>query len=603
MPQALAQLPNVYESVIRRVAKDSVDQLITTMRLPGETRVLMPGSAEAVPIQRGSFSDPRISSLNYPTDGRLLISFTEEVDEQTTLAQHYGPNEQLALFEDPVRSVRIYPMYRQVTMNLNMTYQAPSQAIAQRWLDEMRARASQMRAELVQKLHYHYAIPDGIMLLLYEVWQKIEASTAPLNVPFAEYLNTYLGRPTTTLDTISDSYPVRAVTESQDEVIGWFDFTGSPQAPEKSGDESGSFTATVNYSFIYQRPTHCLVRWPLVIHNLPIAKKFQGSEPYETFRQRDRRVSFLKGNLESFLKHLGPAGIPYVIHPETDDQLPITPDKTVLTFFSGLLAVSPEHPRRLFDISKVGAHTFVPYALEYCYQQRHTLFEKNRSPLVFRLYCNGELVSNNPLSFAEGTLQLQTERPLDITKMYHVQFGIVKNWRYLHDDTVQCLRRYPALTYLLLRALGIILGGAGCYEDLPLLGENVPRPPSTQCPGQGSLIGPPDQGGTWPWPWLPEKWATTPYPGYDPAFHKGKWPAGSRPTTACDAPSWPGGPHTPDEEGGGGSRGDGGGVIRNDDIKDAVEDTDGHQGGEIYRDDWSANTVMYAQLFAYQGAR
>lgn len=611
MPTANIQVPDVYESIIRRVAIDSVTQLANTMRLPPDTKILLPGNADSVPMNGGTFGKINSTGIDYPTTGRLLVTVNEESNDENVLSQHVGPNEQLPIFEDYERCISIYPIYRNVQNVMTLEYTAPNINIAQRWLDEMRTRVSQLRAELYQTLEYHYAIPNTILLLLHEVWSKIETSTTPENVSFKEYLDVHLCRPTTTIDTLTDTYPERVIKERQLEVLGWFDFTASPPKPEKDGN-TGAYVCSVSYSFYYDRPHGFFTRWPLIVHNQAIDSAFHPKEAYSTFRQEDRRVSFLKGNLESFLRGIN-EGIPFIVHPDIDDFVPMEHVIDSKVFFSGLLVINPDDPTRLVDLSKLGSHTFTPYFLEYFYQQRHTLFNSRTSPFTFRLFENQKEVIDSELRLRDGSLVIETNKPLNLKRMYHIQIGIRKNWRGLTDTTRQCLRRYPVVTYTLLKALGIVLGNP-CYRDVRLLGLGSERIPSPQCPGQGRLLAAPDKGGIWPWPWLSDEWRDRPWPGYVDKFDGSTWPGGSTaPRGDCDPPNWPGSgfedednddptspPTTPDIPG---EHGDGSGTLPGKDLDDAIEETDLNQGNETNRTSTNANLVMYSQIIALNGAR
>lgn len=592
MPQVLLALPDVYESVIRRCAIDSVNQLARTMRLPPDTHILLPGTAEAMPMNQGDYflanNDPGIL---YPSDGRLMVSVTEEIDESTTLSQHVGTQENLPLFSDPIRQLIFFPIYRQVTMNLNIEYVAPNQTSARRWLDEMRSRIVQLRAELYQTLEYHYAIPDAAMVLIHEVWQKIEASSQPTGLTFKDYLDHYLARPTKTGETLAGTHPRRLIVEKQMEVLGWFDFTSTPQTPEKASQDDGSYTSSFTFSLVYDRPTQLLCRYPLVIHNTPIKSEFIPKEPYYTFRQYDRRVSFLKGSLESFLNDIQQKHIPYLVYPEVDDWSPDTLGSPELIFFSGLLVLDKDQPRRLVDLAELGPHTFTPYFLEYFYQQQHTLFNTDTSPFVFKLY-EGQTYRNDvTFSFQAGSLVLQTDRDLDMTRMYHIQLGLARDWGRLSGDTVQCLRRYPVVTYTLFRILGVNLGNAAVYNDLRLLASSSPRIPSTACPGQGSITTPPGAGGVWPWPWLGDDYANDPWPGYDFDYTDTKWPGGQA-AGDSDIPYWSKDPMLP---------GNGSGVIRDSDMQDAIDKTEGNPYGGLPQGSTSPLTTLYLNVLTFKG--
>lgn len=605
MPQVLIALPDVYESVIRRCAIDSVNQLAQTMRLPPNTHILLPGAAEALPMDGGNVFTPCESpGIRYPQDGRLVVNFTEEVDESTTLSQHVGTDENLPLFSDPTRQLIMYPVYRSVTMTLNIEYTAPSQIVVQRWVDEMRARIVQLRAELYQSFEYHYAIPDSLMVLIHHVWEKIEASAQPLGLTFPEYLEGHLGRPTKTGETLAGTHPKRLVVERQHEVIGWFDFTSTPTTPQASSQGDGSFTASFSYSFIYDRPTQVLCRYPLVVHNQAIGSDYIPKSSLTTFRQVDRRVSFIKGNLESFISAIATQHIPYLVYPDMDDWSPSTLGSHDLIFFSGLLMVDQHDPRRLVDLAALGPHTFTPYFLEYFYQQRHTLFVPRKSPFVFTLYENQSARTDVTLSFRDGSLVIETDIPLDLRGVYHLQIGLVRDWGTLYSDTIQCLRRYPVVTYTLLAILRVQLGKVP-YRKLRLLGLGAKRRPSDDCPGQGSIINPPSDGGTWPWPWLDdEDYVNDPWPGYDDNYDDHTWPGGKGPDYGdgytwppapddyIDVPSWG---HDPD------APGNGSGVIRDDDIQDAVKETEKLPYAGLPEGAIGPLVIMYLYLMTFNG--
>lgn len=618
MPHALIALEDVYESVIRRISIDSISQLAQIMRLPPETAIRLPGNAESVPMNNGMFKPCDDPGINYPTGGRLVVNFTEETSEDHTLVTHPNRSEHLPVFWDEHRDIIVRPVYRTVIHNLNLEYIAPNQNLAQRWLDEMRSRISMQRAELYQTLEYHFAIPSPVLHLLHHLHTTKEASPTPDGDDFKTYLDKYLFRPTTTAETLIGTAPTRVIQEKQFEVIGWFDFSDSPVVPEKDGNESGAYRASFSYRFQYDRPMQMYCRWPMVVHNKAIAPQYRPQEPYETFRQAHRRVTFTKGSFESLMDNMRAHGIPYLIHPDVDDWTPDTPPKGVLTFFSGLLVLNPNHPRRLVDLFNLGPYTFMPYFLEYFYQQRHTLFGPSSSPFEFRLYQSGHHKTDVSFSFEAGSLRLHANEDLDPTYQYHIQISIRRNWRLLSPDTIQCLRRYPMVTYLTLLALGVKLGN-GTYPELSVLGAGTPRTVSEQCPGEGSLLGPPEAGGTWPWPWLGDEWTNTPWPGYgwnDPdsdrnpwdwpggnnnGFNPGypTWPGSTFPPGLGDPTTWPPGPGPggswpPGTWPGGGSVG----IIRDKDMQEAIDKTDRLQDKPVDRTLVGPLSVLYSEIIA-----
>lgn len=524
MPNALIPLPDVYESVTRRVAIHAVSQLVRLMQLPANTKVYLPGMAEAVPMNNGTFGNCYSANLMYPSESALIVRFNEEVDESHTLTTPVNNQEHRPVFLDEARDIQIRPVYRFVSLALTIEYNATNQVVAQRWLDEMRSRISMGRAELYLELDYHYGIPDGVMYLLQHLHSTMESSSTPSGLSFEEYLKTHLQVPTTIATTLAGTEPQWVVPEHQKEVLGWFDFTTTPQTPEAG--EYGNHRATITYTFQYNRPTQWYCRYPLMVHNKPVARQFRPQTPYETYRKHTRRVSTTKGSFDALVQFLEAHGVPYVQVPETDDWTPAFIPKGRLTFFSGLIQLSPTNRRTLLDLSNLGEFQFNPYFLEYFYHQGERLFSKSESIFEFRLYENRTYRSDVKLRFKPQSVTIETDRDLDLTKYYHVQISLIRNWYEVASHTLEALRRYPTVLYRCLQALGVCLDNRA-YDQLNLLGYGYPRPPNPQDPGEGQIVGDPSLGGVWPWPWLSPEWGDTPWSGegWQSPYHTGVVPA------------------------------------------------------------------------------
>lgn len=495
MPHALLTLPDVYESVTRRVAIDVTAQLAKLMRLPGDTLVYLPGNAGTVPMNGGTFGECCVPDLKYPADARLVVRYEEEVDDNTTLTSQVNTKENPPLFNDPIRGVVMRPVFRYVTLTVTLEYTAPSIVIAQRWLDEMRSRVSMGRAELYQDLQYHYAIPKPAIAVLKAVHDTMEASAFPTGLTFEQWVTQYLTHPVTVVSTLTGTDRTLAVPEHQYEVLGWFDFTASPPTPSKDSEGNGTYVSTINYQLRYNRPMQVYVRYPFVVHQRPIPKAFRPQQPYESYRVFNRKVSVTRGSLGVGLDLMLAKRLPYIHYPDTDDWTTRQVPRDRLTFFTGLVVLAPDDLRTLLDLNDLGSMRFHPYFLEYFYHQQDRLLTPMKSIFEFRLYENDELVADVGLEMVPGTVTFRAKKDLDPTKTYRVQISYVRDWFLLDRDVIACLRRYPHVAYLSLRALGVKLAGAEELSDLSLFAAGSPRTPSDDCPGEGVHLG--------QFPWLP----------------------------------------------------------------------------------------------------
>lgn len=506
MPNVLIPLPDVYESVSRRVMVSVLQQLAQTMRLPGETQILLPGSSEALPMNGGSFGDCGGHPLRYPTDSRLMVRFNEEADEAYVYTNTIRKNEWLPIWADPDRGISIRPVYRYMTVTATLEHTSNNKTTAQRWLDDMRIRVSTLRAELYQTLQYHYAFPTPCLELLKHIHATIEASEAPLGLTLDEYIDQHMIYDHTIATTLVNTHGKRVIPEKQVDVLGWFDFTVTPPEPERDSEGGGSYTASFSYIFHYNRPTHVHCKYPMLIHNRPVDERFRAKLPLYLVPQPIVRTSATKGAFEQQLSLLHHNTIPYIHWPLQDDWVPKLRPSTRLTFFSGLLRIRSSNQRSVINLASLGEVQFTPYFLEYFYHQGDKLFDHLQSFFEFNLYEN-ELERNDiTLRFEPGTLKVVADRDLDLTKYYHIQIGLRRNWHSVSNEALETLRHYPTVAYWLLKALGVTLDGKA-YRDLDLLARNQPR----REPGEGSLVGDPETGGTWPWPWLEGEWETIPW--------------------------------------------------------------------------------------------
>lgn len=490
MPNALIPLPDVYESVTRRVAVDVTSQLARLMQLPPETSVYLPGNAEVTPMNGGTFGNCCDRSVKMSAAEKLVVTYTEEADESYTLTTPVNNREIPPIFEDRDHGIVMRPVYRYVTMMVSLTYTAPNITIAQRWIDDMRNRISMGRAELYQTLQYHYAVPKPCLALFKALYETQESSEFPTGETYEDWLAARFKQPTKTIATLINTDRTLAIPEKQFEVLGWFDFTTTPPQPDRSSERDGSYSTTITYQLRYNRPTEVYVKYPFLMHQRPIPRLFRAKEPYETFRAKTRKVSTTKGSFDLMMQLMQVNVLPYVHYPNTDDFVADYIPKGRLTFFTGLMALKSTDLRSVCDLANLGEFRFNPYFLEYFYQQGNRVFKQFAALFEFRVYENETYRADVQLEFRPGTVRVQATEDLDPTKVYHVQISLVSNWMTIEREVFTCLRRYPHVTYYTLKALGVSLGRAERYADLQLIGYGAPRPWSELCKGEGVTIGP-----------------------------------------------------------------------------------------------------------------
>lgn len=484
MSMKIIPLPDIYETIIRSVAVSTIKQMAEVMHLPKATKVYLPGHADSVPMNDGLFDNCcENNGVYYDAAERITVTYEEIAEENFTLSTAVYNDENYPLFVNDDQEVYIRPIRRFVDFRIDVEYQAPSIVIAQRWLDEQRIRYSAGAAELTMALEYHYNVSDAVIGLLKGLYDTIQKSCWPTQATFEEWLKAYWVQATTDMVTQAGTKPVLTVKERQVDVIGYFDFTTSPNTPQKASDNTGAYQVGFSFLCRYDRPTHLRVNYPLLMNQKVIPKVFRESPIYQNYQQADRKTTALRGTLDHSFILKRPSSQPFVQYPIYDMWVTQDIPKHRLTFFSGLLMLDSCDMFKLLNLESLGSHALNPYWLEFIKTLGTRAFDKD-GLFEFRLY-QGEDWLKVPLYLEPDTLQLRTTAELNPLKCYHVQLSIKTNLYAVSENTWQLMRRYPTVVWLVCRLLNISYGFKP-KSELPLLGVNGPR---VECPiatGEGT---------------------------------------------------------------------------------------------------------------------
>lgn len=485
MPHALMVLPDVYDSVIRKVAVGVTEQLSRIIDIPKSAHVMLPGRTDKLPIDGGAFGACCTVNQIYDSEERVVIKYTEIADEGFALSTAVATFRNFPVWEDPIRDIQICPVRRIMDFRVDIEYKAPGVVMAQRWLDEARVKVSQGREALALYLEYYYMLPIPLQLLLRGMYDTIQCSDWPIDDTYQEWLGKYFLQSNTRVATLSMTHQQPAIRERQTGVIGWFDFVGSPDTPEKDGDNTGTYTARVTYTMRFEQPTHLYIRYPLICHQNPVPDCFWPKRQPPTYRQEDRKAGFLQGRLTNLFIEPRPNHIPYIQQPYVDDWTTNMKPYDAFTFATILVAIDKEDRRTLLDIADLGDWNFTGWFLEYfstlgtkCIQRPGGLFN-------FRLYRNNEWIDCQ-LEMEVGTTVIKAPWDLDPKSYYHVEISIDRNWWAVHDDQWKCLARYPTVFWNMCKLFGLPPGNRP-IEEMDLLGRGMEgRLPEPGCPGEGT---------------------------------------------------------------------------------------------------------------------
>lgn len=485
MPHALMVLPDTYASVIRRVAVDLTEQLTRIIQIPAHTEVYLPGNSEKVPLDGGNFGECCSTAIKYDPEARMTIRYQDIADDNFSLTTAVNTFKNMPIWEDSVRDIQVCPVRRMVDFRIDIEYKAEGIVTAKRWLDEQRTRVSRGGAELTLKLDYYYMLPRPLQALLRGMYDTIQCSDWPIDDTFDEYLDKNFWQSNTHVATLTLQHEQPAIRERQLDVVGWFDFTGTPDTPQANSDKSGSYDVSVTFTLRFEQPTHIYVRYPLVCHQNTIPKCFWPKEQPAKYQQQDRKTGYLRGPLENRFTRVTPRHVPYIQYPKVNDWDTDSKPYDAFTFYTGLVTIEKTDRRTLLDLRDIGDWEFTGHFLEYFSSLGTRAVKRPGGLFNFRLYKNNEWMDLQ-LELEPGTTLLKAPFDLDPTKYYHIQISIDRNWWAVHDDTWNCLKRYPTVFWTMCNLFNVSVGRRP-IDEMQLLGVKLKeRLPMEGCPGEGT---------------------------------------------------------------------------------------------------------------------
>ncbi len=430
MPRVYTEIPEIIESVVRPVHLDIIRHLMKIMHLPRDTRLLYPGASEEATMPGSLLADYQPSNL-FPSDARVSIEATEEYTEDNAWSRPVMQKDTLPFFHDEVLGVRMAPVYVPVEVTFDVIYRAPNRVLAERFRDEMRTRSAMLRNELLHEVTYHYALPHVFVELLKEV-HKLRENVAPYNEDLLTWVGNNISQRATTLTTLIGTEPTLVTPESQTHVQGWFDFSFSPEKPEKEG-EAGAYVVRFQYKTHYDKITAIQADYPLVVHNQLISEYFRetpnvnGEQVDPNLRRRRPSVSrYAMDHFVDCYSNYCQRWLDGISIPVFDEWKPRHIANDTSTLMAIMLSVDLNDPTALVDLKALGEWVIDPEVQDFMRTEGRSMFEYLNSVIHITLYEN-DLPMRAATLTIDNNLVLRSSVALNPRKTYHLRVALLNN--------------------------------------------------------------------------------------------------------------------------------------------------------------------------------
>jgi hypothetical protein len=432
-----------------------IRQIAAITGTPDDTFIEFGGINEGIPTWKSLLGQEAAPTGRFGSFNKIQVTSEERIDEDYYLSTAYlNPSDAKTVWRDSAIGITLRPIYEKVKTTLSFRYRTIDYATARNWVTGMKRRILMNWLDQSLQSKYKIAIALTLMQFLHE-FHRMSQQVEPSGEEFMPWVDKRFLQAHTVLTMLDGRYPQVVLNETQLDVVGWFTFGELPK-PQKSQQET-AFEVEFTYEFQYERPTEMALKYPLMIHNQLVNRKYRPDyvvyDPVNLHGYATRSVSAyteLLRNIGQF-DRFARAGR---ILPFYDDWWPpveqIVPSTTNVV--QQLIGIDPADPTLIIDFRNPGTFTLSDTLRAYMEHTREDLTVRTRSAVHLSLYENDRLYEPSEL-FVDDNLCLRSRTPLDLKKLYHMRLTLFNDLFYLTREAELIIRDNPDYVTMILVGL------------------------------------------------------------------------------------------------------------------------------------------------------
>lgn len=444
MPKLLLEIPETVESISRPVVHTVIDDLLKWLRIKDRPAIVYLGGSSQPPTERG-FGSENAKYNVFNSEARIFIEVTEDYPEYLVGTQAQQRVNEFVEFYDKDLGVSIKPMYQPIQVSVDFKIRtsdkASAQQIQQSW-KRLMTGAMQLYHHTVS---YHYPLPLEQMAILLEIHKAREAQGGYGDTP-GEWFKKCFSKKMTVISDRAGHNLQFVIRENQTGIQGWYDFAAEIPKFDKDAD-GGSWTATVNYQFQYDRVEGTVLEFPLMVHNqlLPthlynteLLPEIDGGRPYRNYS------GILAKYFEEYNKPKAGMGIGGVSIPHFDEWIQETKFPHTQTIARIMLQVDPNNRNAILNLGDIGEWELDLRMLKHLKAMGNDIFRFN-SALAHITVCEGQTLLDPSNLMISNDLDIFYTKDLALRKNYHFNIAINYNLTALSEKAFISLAKDGAL--------------------------------------------------------------------------------------------------------------------------------------------------------------
>lgn len=475
MPKLSLPVLETENGFVRPVVMEIVRKLMSITNIAESTDIYFPSDMEKVAKFGSTLTE---DNLPNPTTGRQRITIVvrEEYKEDFLSSTVVNYPDAPFFWADPLLNMAIKPVYVDTEYTLTLKYRARDKVTAQRWRDDQRTKIGIMREQFIHEATYSYIVPPAFMAIAAEV-HELREKVAPYGDTFAQYFDAHASPRMTDLVTQAGTAQTKAVRETTERIVGYFDFTGQPEEGEKDS-EGPTWTISFDYKFRIQKPVECHLSYPLVVHQQLIkyrpdrADNQPKREVGMTLSMRAQHAFEATNDIDQY--YTGKRGLTIPVYDEFEPDFEQPNTMRVLDL---LVAVETDptaaDPYLLCNLATdVRGYAFHPAIVRFLKAERTYMGSLMKSVFNLTLYRNGDAL-DHPCLTVDEDLNVRLVNLQSYREVYHLRLSLYVDWWKIDPEAIVRARRDAEALAEIVKALDPTAHMPDPLEDT----NYIPKPP------------------------------------------------------------------------------------------------------------------------------
>lgn len=398
MPNLCMTMPETVQSVIRPIGLDIMNQLKEITKIDTKVPIYYPDDIQKMRQAGTGLDDPsKIAKLT--SQELIYLKVDADTDKDYLASTATSQVEQVPVFIDEALGVTLTPIYSKVNVTMNIEYQTTSRTAIERWREDMRLRISMLRDLNLHHITYHYGLPAPFLAALKTIHQYREQVEGYGDF-FDEYLVGHCTPRLTLVSDISGKSSDLVISERQGRILGMYGFDAIPDKATKNSENS-TWTVSFTYTFSFDCPIACALKYPVMIHNQLLPEQYVMAENMNTVDE-GKPMSYSKSlNALHYFEmdyQSWNAANPRekIIIPSFDDYVEKNLPPSTVTIIQALCEMEKGTPNQFLNLDDLGPVMIDPDIYDFIIQSEYPYITKPyKSILILSLYEGGKLIDSN----------------------------------------------------------------------------------------------------------------------------------------------------------------------------------------------------------------